>query len=80
MTLDLILTIIFWLFFAAIVFVFIKDNVFVELVKGTRDFFVMLWNAMVHGIEDKDAYDANREQREKDEEYKKQLKEKNKDK
>jgi hypothetical protein len=80
MTLDLILTIIFWLFFAAIVFVFIKDNVFVELAKGTRDFFVMLWNAMVHGIEDKDAYDANREQREKDEEYKRQLKEKNKDK
>lgn len=76
MSWETITHIIFWVFFAFVVIVFIKADAFRELAKGTKDFFVMLWNAMVHGIEDKDAYDANAEQRKKDEEYKKKLKEK----
>lgn len=78
MTVELILSIIFWIFFAFIVIVFIKDNAFVELAKGTRDFFVNLYYSIVYKIEDKDAYDANREQREADEAYKKSLKDKKK--
>lgn len=70
--------IIFWAFFIFVVIVFIKADAFRELAKGTWDFIVRLWDAMVHGIEDRDAYEANRDQREKDEAYKKQLKEKKK--
>ena len=66
---------IFWVFFAFVVIVFIKVGAFKQWLIGTRDFFVMLWNAMVHGIEDKEAYDANAEQRKADEEYKKAMKE-----
>jgi head-tail adaptor len=55
--------------------VFIKYNVFVELAKGTWEMLVKLWDAF-HGIEDREAYDANAEQRKKDEEYKKQMKKK----
>lgn len=70
--------IIFFVFFAFVVIVFIKAGAFKQWLIGTRDFFVMLWNAMVHGIEDKEAYDANAEQRKADEEYKKSLKKKKK--
>lgn len=67
---------IFWVFFAFIVIVFIKAGAFKQWLIGTRDFFVMLWNAMVHNIEDKEAYDANAEQRKADEEYKQKMKKK----
>lgn len=67
---------IFWVFFIFIVIVFIKAGAFKQWLIGTRDFFVMLWDAMVHGIEDKEAYDANAEQRKADEEYKKKMKKK----
>jgi hypothetical protein len=67
--------IIFLVFFAFVFIVFIKYNVFVELAKGTWEMLVKLWDAF-HGIEDREAYDANAEQRKKDEEYKKQMKKK----
>lgn len=76
MSWETISHIIFWVFFAFILIVFIKDKVFIELWKGTKDFFRMLWNAAFKHIEDEEAYNANKEQREADEAYKKELKKK----
>lgn len=78
MSWETISHIIFFVFFAFVVIVFIKTGAFKELAIGIKDTCVMLWNAMVHGIEDKEAYDANKEQREADEAYKKELKKKKK--
>lgn len=75
MSWETISHIIFWVFFAFVFIVFIKYNVFVELAKGTWEMLVKLWDAF-HGIEDREAYEANREQREADEAYKKQMKKK----
>lgn len=72
--------IIFWLFFVFIVVVFIKADAFRQLAIGTKEFFVKLWGAMVHGISDRETYEANKEQREADEAYKKELKSKKKSK
>lgn len=76
MSLETISHIIFWVFFAFVVIVFIKADAFRQLAIGTKDFFVKLWDSIVYKIEDREAYDANAEQRKKDEEYKKKLKEK----
>lgn len=54
MSWETILNIIFWVFFAFVVIVFIKYNVFVELAKGTWEMLVKLWDAF-HGIEDREA-------------------------
>lgn len=78
MSWETISHIIFWVFFAFIVIVFIKADAFRQLAIGTKDFFVKLWKAMFHGIEDEEAYNANKEQREADEAYKKELKKKKK--
>lgn len=78
MSWEIISHIIFWVFFAFILIVFIKDKVFIELWKGTKDFFRMLWNAAFKHIEDEETYNANKEQREADEAYKKELKKKKK--
>lgn len=76
MSWETISHIIFWVFFAFVVIVFIKADAFRQLAIGTKDFFVKLWDSIVYKIEDREAYDANAEQRKKDEEYKKKLKEK----
>lgn len=76
MSWETISHIIFWVFFAFIVIVFIKADAFRQLAIGTKDFFVKLWDSIVYKIEDREAYDANAEQRKADEEYKKILKEK----
>jgi hypothetical protein len=68
--------IIFWVFFAFVFIVFIKADAFRQLAIGFWESLVRLWEIMRYGIADRDAYDANAEQRKKDEEYKKKLKEK----
>lgn len=67
--------IIFWVFFAFIVIVFIKADAFRQLAIGFWESLVRLWEILRYGIADRDAYEANREQREDDEAYKKALKE-----
>lgn len=67
--------IIFWVFFAFIVIVFIKADAFRQLAIGFWESLVRLWEILRYGIADREAYEANREQREADEAYKKAMKE-----
>lgn len=76
MSWELITHIIFWAFFAFIVIVFIKADAFRQLAIGLWESLVRLWEILRYGIADREAYDANKEQREADEAYKKKLKEK----
>ena len=78
MSWETISHIIFFVFFAFVVIVFIKTGAFKELAIGIKDTCVMLWNAAFKHIEDEEAYNANKEQREADEAYKKELKKKKK--
>ena len=48
--------------------------------EGFGGFFKRLWNMFAHNIEDEEAYNANKGQREADETYKKELKSKKKSK
>lgn len=68
--------IIFWVFFAFVFIVFIKADAFRQLAIGFWESLVRLCEIMRYGIADHDAYEANEEQRKKNEEYKKKLKEK----
>ena len=76
MSLETITHIIFWVFFAFIVIVFIKADAFRQLAIGFWESLVRLWEILRYGIADREAYDANKEQREKDEEYKRNMKKK----
>lgn len=76
MSWETITHIIFWVFFAFIVIVFIKADAFRQLAIGFWESLVRLWEILRYGIADREAYDANKEQREKDEEYKRNMKKK----
>lgn len=76
MSWETITHIIFWVFFAFIVIVFIKADAFRQLAIGLWESLVRLWEILRYGIADREAYDANKEQREKDEEYKRNMKKK----
>lgn len=58
-------------------FVIWKDQGSLKIIpEAIKGFFVRLYEIFFLGIADRDAYDANKEQREADEAYKKKLKEK----
>lgn len=76
MSWETITHIIFWVFFAFIVIVFIKADAFRQLAIGFWESLVRLWEILRYRIADRDAYEANKKQREADEAYKKKLKEK----
>lgn len=78
MSWETITHIIFWVFFAFVFIVFIKADAFRQLAIGFWESLVRLWEILRYGIADRDAYEANKEQREADEAYKKKLKEKKK--
>lgn len=75
----------YWLEVALVILIFVGGFLFViwkdqgnlkiipEAIKG---FFVRLYEIFFLGIADREAYDANKEQREKDEEYKRNMKKK----
>lgn len=69
------------LFVGGFLFVVWKDNdgSLGIIPRSFYDFFKRLWNMFAHNIEDEEAYNANKEQREADEAYKKELKKKKKD-
>lgn len=66
------------LFVGAFLFVVWKDNdgSLGIIPQSFYEFFRKLYNMIFRGIEDEEAYNQNREQREKDEAYKKTLKNK----
>jgi hypothetical protein len=69
------------LFVGGFLFVVWKDNdgSLGIIPRSFYDFFKRLWNMFAHNIEDEEAYNANKEQREADEAYKKELKKTKKD-
>lgn len=67
--------VIFWVFFAFVFIVFLKADAFRQLAIGFLESLVRLWEILRYGIADRDAYEANKEQREADEAYKKAMKE-----
>lgn len=70
------------LFVGAFLFVVWKDNdgSLGIIPRAFYDFFKKLYNMLFKNIEDEEAYNANKEQREADEAYKKELKAKSKSK
>lgn len=76
MSWETITHIIFWVFFAFVFIVFLKVDAFRQLAIGFWESLVRLWEILRYRIADRDAYEANKEQREADEAYKKKLKEK----
>lgn len=74
-------TLVIILFVGGFLFVVWKDNdgSLRIIPKAFGEFFRRLWDMFFHNIEDRDAYEANREQREADEKYKAELKKKKKE-
>lgn len=65
------------LFVGGFLFVIWKDQGNLKIIpEAFGNFFKRLYNMLFRGIEDEEAYNGNREQREKDEAYKKSLKKK----
>lgn len=70
-------TLVIILFVGVFLFVIWKDNGNLKIIpEAFGDFFRRLYLMFFKNIENEEAYDANKEQRKKDEEYKKELKEK----
>ena len=70
-------TIVLLLFVGGFLFVIWKDRGSLKIIpEAFVGFFKRLYEIFFLGIADRDAYDANAEQRKKDEEYKKQMKKK----
>lgn len=70
-------TIVLLIFVGGFLFVIWKDQGNLKIIpEAIKGFFVRLYEIFFLGIADRDAYDANKEQREADEAYKKKLKEK----
>lgn len=74
-------TLVIILFVGGFLFVVWKDNdgSLRIIPKAFGEFLRRLWDMFFHNIEDRDAYEANREQREADEKYKAELKKKKKE-
>ena len=74
-------TLVIILFVGGFLFVVWKDNDgrLRIIPKAFGEFFRRSWDMFFHNIEDRDAYEANREQREADEKYKAELKKKKKE-
>lgn len=72
-------TLVIILFVGGFLFVIWKDQGSLKIIpEAIKGFFVRLYEIFFLGIADKDAYEANKEQREIDEAYKKELKAKSK--
>ena len=70
-------TLVIIIFVGGFLFVIWKDQGSLKIIpEAIKGFFVRLYEIFFLGIADRDAYDANAEQRKKDEEYKKQMKKK----
>ena len=73
-------TLVIILFVGGFLFVIYKDNGNLKIIpQAFGEFFRRLWDMFFHNIEDRDAYEANKEQREADEKYKAELKKKKKE-
>lgn len=65
------------IFVGGFLFVIWKDQGSLKIIpEAIKGFFVRLYEIFFLGIADREAYDANKEQREADEAYKKKLEEK----
>lgn len=72
-------TLVIILFVGVFLFVIWKDNGNLKIIpEAFGDFFRRLYLMFFKNIENEEAYDANKEQREADEAYKKELKKKKK--
>jgi len=72
-------TLVIIIFVGGFLFVIWKDQGSLKIIpEAIKGFFVRLYEIFFLGIADRDVYDANKEQREADEAYKKQMKKKKK--
>ena len=70
-------TLVIILFVGGFLFVVYKEEGNLRIIPTAfKEFFLRLRDMFLYRIEDREAYNENREQREKDEEYKKQMKKK----
>ena len=73
-------TLVIILFVGGFLFVIYKDNGNLKIIpQAFGEFIRRLWDMFFHNIEDRDSYEANKEQREADEAYKAELKKKKKE-